>query len=55
MSVLKNLKLNKASRRSFMTYAVVILAFVILQSLAGAGAMSSMLKGLLGRKISEKV
>ena len=44
---MKNRKLSKASRRAFMTYAVVVAAFVILQSLASAGAMSSMLKGLL--------
>jgi len=44
---MKNRKLSKASRRAFMTYAAVIAAFVILQSLAAAGAMSSMLKGLL--------
>ena len=44
---MKKLNLTKASRRSFLTYGVVILAFLILQGLAAAGAMSSMLKGLL--------
>ncbi|MCR5826005.1 MAG: branched-chain amino acid ABC transporter permease [Oscillospiraceae bacterium] len=44
---MNKLNLSKASRRSFMTYAVVIIAFIVLQSLAAAGAMSSMLKGLL--------
>ncbi len=40
-------KLSKASRRAFLTCAVVVAAFVALQSLASAGAMSSMLRGLL--------
>jgi len=44
---MKKLNLTKASRRNFLTYGVVILAFLILQGLASAGAMSSMLKGLL--------
>ena len=44
---MKNLNLSKASRRNFMTYGFVILAFAILQSLASTGHMSSMLKGQL--------
>ena len=44
---MSKLNLTKVSRRNFVTYGVVILAFVILQGLSAAGAMSSMLKGLL--------
>ena len=44
---MKKLNLNKATRKNFMTYAFVILAFVILQALASTGHMSSMLKGQL--------
>ena len=40
-------KLNRNSRKNFLTYAVVILAFVILQSMAAAGSISSSLKGML--------
>ena len=40
-------KLSKTSRRNFLTYALVILAFAILQSMSSAGAMSSSLKGML--------
>ena len=44
---MNQLKLTKASRRNFMTYGFVIVAYVILQSLASGGHMSSMLKGQL--------
>ena len=44
---MKTMKWSKTSRKNFLTYALVILAFVVLQSLAAAGAMSSMLRGLL--------
>ncbi len=44
---MKNLNLSKTSRRNFLTYGVVILAFAVLQSLAAGGHMSSMLKGQL--------
>ena len=40
-------KLSKTSRRNFLTYALVILAFAILQSMSAAGAISSSLKGML--------
>ena len=40
-------KLSKTSRRNFLTYALVILAFAVLQSMSSAGAMSSSLKGML--------
>ncbi len=44
---MKKRELTKASRRNFVIYGVVLLAFVILQGLAAAGVMSSMLKGML--------
>ncbi len=40
-------RLNKASRSSFLTYGMVIVAFVILQSMASSGLLSSTLKGQL--------
>lgn len=40
-------KLNKTSRRNYLTYALVVLAFVILQILSGTGSISSSLKGML--------
>ena len=44
---MKSLKLNKATRRNYLTYLLVILAYVILQALGSAGAISSSLKGML--------
>ncbi|MGM9661769.1 MAG: branched-chain amino acid ABC transporter permease [Oscillospiraceae bacterium] len=44
---MKKLKLNKTNRRCFLTYALVILAYLILQVMGGAGAISSSLKGML--------
>ncbi len=41
------LKLSKTTRINFLTYAVVIVAFVVFQSLSSAGALSSTLKGQL--------
>ncbi|WP_207645611.1 branched-chain amino acid ABC transporter permease [Oscillibacter sp. PC13] len=40
-------KLSKTSRRNYLTYALVILAFVLLQILSGTGSISSSLKGML--------
>ena len=40
-------RMSKASRTNFLTYGAVIAAFVILQSMAASGHMSSMLKGML--------
>jgi branched-chain amino acid transport system permease protein len=40
-------KLSKTSRRNYLTYALVVLAFVILQILSGTGSISSSLKGML--------
>ena len=44
---MKTMKGSKTSRKNFLTYALVLLAFVVLQSLSAAGATSSMLRGLL--------
>ena len=44
---MKALKLNKTTRRNYLTYLLVILAYVILQALGSAGAISSSLKGML--------
>ena len=40
-------KLSKTSRRNYLTYVLVVLAFVILQILSGTGSISSSLKGML--------
>ena len=44
---MKALKLNKTTRRNYLTYLLVLLAYVILQALGSAGAISSSLKGML--------
>ena len=44
---MKTLKISKTTRSNFLTYLMVIVAFIVLQSLANAGAMSSALKGQL--------
>ena len=44
---MKKLNISKTNRRNFLTYAFVVVAFVILQGLAASGNMSSMLKGQL--------
>ena len=44
---MKSLKLNKTTRWNYLTYLLVILAYVILQVLGSAGAISSSLKGML--------
>lgn len=38
---------NKTTRNNYITYAVVLLAFVIMQILSGTGLISSTLKGML--------
>ena len=40
-------KLTKTSRRNYLTYGVVILAFVILQGMVSQGTLSSSMKGML--------
>ena len=44
---MKKIQLNKTSRVNFATYGGVILAFIILQILGGAGMLSSTMKGQL--------
>ena len=44
---MKVLKLNKTTRRNYLTYALVILAYAILQILGSTGSLSSSLKGML--------
>lgn len=43
----KAMKWNKTTRNNYLTYAVVILAYVVMQVLSGTGAISSTLKGML--------
>jgi branched-chain amino acid transport system permease protein len=40
-------KINKSTRRSFTTYLFVIIAFIVLQVMRNAGAISSIMQGLL--------
>jgi len=44
---MKKLKSSRLFRKTFLTYGLVVLAFLILQGLSAAGALSSMLRGLL--------
>ena len=44
---MKKLTLNKTTRTNGLTYLMVIVAFIVLQSLANGGGMSSALKGQL--------
>lgn len=39
--------MNKTTKNNLITYSIVIIAFIIMQILVGAGAVSSLLKGLL--------
>ena len=40
---MKKLSVSKTTRTNFLTYALVIIAFVVLQSLAAGGALKSAL------------
>ena len=40
-------KINRNSRRNFITYGLVIVAYVILQSMVSSGSITSSLKGML--------
>lgn len=44
---MSKLNLNKTTRNNFLTYGLVIVAFVILQLMSSTGAISSSLKGML--------
>ena len=39
--------MNKTTKNNLITYAMVILAFVIMQTLISAGSISSLLQGLM--------
>ena len=44
---MKKLNLNKTTRKNFLTYGLVIIAFVILQAMILGGSITSSLKGML--------
>ncbi len=44
---MKRLIIRKKSRKNFLTYGIVLLAYIALMAVLGAGAMPSALKGLL--------
>ncbi len=44
---MKTLKLNKTTRMNFLTYFLVIVAFVVLQAMIATGSITSSLKGML--------
>lgn len=43
----RTLRLNKTTRNNYVTYAVVILAFLVMQILSSTGGLSSTMKGML--------
>ncbi len=43
----KRIRWNKTTRNNYITYAVVILAFVVMQAMVSTGSISSTLKGML--------
>ena len=47
MKVMNKIKLDKRARQSLITYAMVIIAFVVVQILLATGSMTSLMKGLL--------
>ena len=47
MKLMKELKIDKRARQSLITYAMVIIAFVVVQILLATGSMTSLMKGLL--------
>ena len=44
---MKNLRINKTTRTNFLTYGLVILAYVVMQTMGSMGMISSTLKGQL--------
>lgn len=44
---MKSVRLNKTTRKNYLTYGLVIVAYVILQLMSSSGAISSTLKGML--------
>lgn len=47
MAYLKKILKNKTTRRNYLTYGIVILAYVVLKSMIAGGSLSSMMKGML--------
>ena len=43
----RTLRLNKTTRNNYVTYAVVILAFLVMQILSSTGGLSSTMEGML--------
>ncbi len=41
------IKLNKTAKKDYITYAIVIVAYIVVQSLVSTGNISSLMKGLL--------
>ncbi len=41
------MKLNKTAKKDYITYAIVIIAYIVVQSLVSTGNVSSLMKGLL--------
>ena len=46
-AVKRTLRLNKTTRNNYVTYAVVILAFLVMQILSSTGGLSSTMEGML--------
>ena len=46
MTVMKK-KLNKTTKSNLITYAMVVIVYIIVQLLVSGGAVSSQMKGLL--------
>ena len=51
MKKLSNKKMNKTFRDNLITYGMVIAAYVIMQILVSAGAVSSLIPGLIGSSV----
>lgn len=47
MAYLKKILKNKTTRRNYLTYALVIAAYVVLKTMIAGGSLSSMMKGML--------
>ena len=45
--MMKTRKLSKTAKKDYLTYAVVLVAFIVMQILSSTGSLSSTLKGQL--------
>lgn len=45
--VMKKIKMNKATKKNMVTFGIVIVAYILIQILSAAGALSSLTQGLL--------